>query len=144
MTLVSLAVAARQRATTEEGEIDEIWCVFDVEWPKNHPSLKEAIDRAHQNGIHLAISNPCFEIWLILHFQDYAKWSSNDDAHRLRRSHDGSKDKGLDPSKYMPLVGSASKRAANLDNYHKGNGTFFPDDNPSSGMHRLIAAIEPP
>jgi|ERR1022692_99631 RloB-like protein len=39
-TLVSMAAAARSRAIDEEGEIDEFWCVFDVEWPRNHPGLR--------------------------------------------------------------------------------------------------------
>ncbi len=30
-TLVALATAARSRAIDEEAEIDEFWCVFDVE-----------------------------------------------------------------------------------------------------------------
>ncbi len=143
-TLVSMAIEARRRAADEEGEIDEFWCVFDVEWPRNHPDLKEAAERARQAGIELAISNPCFELWLILHFQDHARWSDNDDARRLRRQLDGSPDKGLDAAKYMPLFGDAAQRAAELDERHRRNGTAFPDDNPSSGMHRLIATVEPP
>jgi hypothetical protein len=139
-----LAVAARERAVAEEDEIDEIWCVFDVEWPRNHPGLKEAVDRARGNGINLAISNPCFELWLILHFQDLTRWSDNDDVRRLRSGLDGSKDKGLDALRYMPFVQEAAGRAARLEDRHLRNDTPFPDDNPSSGMHRLIASVEPP
>jgi hypothetical protein len=31
-----MALDARSRAIDEEGEIDEFWCVFDVECPRNH------------------------------------------------------------------------------------------------------------
>lgn len=146
LTLVSLAVDARGKAMDEDGEIDEFWCVFDVEWPKNHPGLKEAIDRARQNGIELAISNPCFELWLILHLNDKnnGAWLDNDDARRLRRSLDGADDKGLDAAKYMPHRNVARRRAEALEKRHLANGTGFPHDNPSSGMHHLIAAVEPP
>jgi len=68
----------------------------------------------------------------------------NDDARRLRRKLDGSDDKGLDAAKYMPLTGDAARRAARLDKRHLQNDTLFPDNNPSSGMHRLFAAVEPP
>jgi hypothetical protein len=34
LTLVALAIDARSRAVAEEAEIDEFWCVFDVEWPR--------------------------------------------------------------------------------------------------------------
>lgn len=144
LTLVSLAVDARNRAEDEDGEIDEFWCVFDVEWPINHPGLKDAIKRARQNNIRLAVSNPCFELWLILHFQDKGAWLDNDDARRMRRSLDGAEDKGLDAARYMPLRNKAARRAAALEKRHLGNGTSFPHDNPSSGMHRLIVAVEPP
>jgi hypothetical protein len=143
-TLVSLAVAAHAKALDEEAEIDEFWCVFDVEWPRNHPGLNEAIEQARQNDIQVAISNPCFELWLILHFRDQGAWLDNDAARRARSRLDGSRGKGLEAAKYLPLTRDAARRAAELDERHQRNGTGFPDDNPSSGMHRLIASVEPP
>jgi hypothetical protein len=142
-TLVTRAIEARSRAIEEDAEIDEFWCVFDVEWPKNHPRLQEAIEEAALSDVHVAVSNPCFELWLILHFRDQAEWLNNAGARRLRSDLDGSSNKGLDPVRYMPLVGEAARRAAELDEQHRRSGTRFPRTNPSSGMHRLLAAIEP-
>jgi RloB-like protein len=142
-TLVSLAADARTRAIDEEGEIDEFWCVFDVEWPKNHPSLSEAIRQAHDNDIKLAVSNPCFELWLILHFQDHTSWLDNTGARRLRERLDGAPDKSLAPARYMPRVTDAARRAAALDVRHQKDGAKFPQDNPSSGMHFLVASVKP-
>jgi RloB-like protein len=144
LSLVSMASDARSRAVSEEAEIDEFWCVFDVEWPVNHPNLKEAIDQAHHNGIRLAVSNPCFELWLILHFQDQGRWLDNDQACRLRRRLDGSSGKGIDAAKYMPLTSDAARRAVKLDERHSRDSTPFPDNNPSSSMHRLLASVEVP
>jgi hypothetical protein len=143
LTLVSMAADARGRAISEEAEIDEFWCVFDVEWPVNHPNLKEAIDQAYYNEIGVAVSNPCFELWLILHFEDQNRWLSNAQATKLRRRLDGSSDKGLDAAKYMPFTGDAARRAMKLDERHSRDGSPFPNNNPSSGMHRLLAAVEP-
>jgi hypothetical protein len=143
LTLVALAIDARSRAVAEEAEIDEFWCVFDVEWPRNHPGLSDAARQARENDIRLAITNPCFELWLILHFNDHGAWLDNDDARRLRRALDGSTGKSLDAGKYMPLVGAAARRAADLERRHQKDATVFPHDNPSSGMHRLIASIQP-
>jgi hypothetical protein len=143
LTLVSLAIDARSRAVAEEAEIDEFWCVFDVEWPRNHPGLSDAVRQARENDIRLAITNPCFELWLILHFNDHGAWLDNDAARRLRRGLDGSSDKSLEAAKYMPLVAAAVRRAADLERRHHKNGAVFPHDNPSSGMHRLIASIQP-
>ena len=50
-------------------EVDECWCIFDVEWPKNHPNLfNPARQLAEAKGVRLVISNPCFELWLVLHY----------------------------------------------------------------------------
>ena len=143
LTLVEMARTAQRKAEEEEGEIDEVWCVFDVEWPRNHPGLLEAVQQASQAGINLAVSNPCFEIWLILHFQDQSAWLDNDDARHLRKRLDGSTAKEIEPARYMSSYEEAARRAFELDQRHEGNGTSFPHNNPSTGMHHLIAAVRP-
>lgn len=143
-TLVAMAIESLERATDEDAEIDEFWCVFDVEWPRNHPGLEEAVKQARANGVKLAVSNPCFEVWLILHFQDQGAWLDNNQARRLRRQLDGSNDKGLESARYMPVTAEAGRRAAELERRHLRDGTLFPHDNPSSGMHHLLKAVEQP
>ncbi len=53
LTLVKRAIDRKR-----EVEVDECWCVFDVEWPKNHPNLPQAVRLAAQHEIRLAISIP--------------------------------------------------------------------------------------
>ena len=142
LTLVTAAAEARERLVDEKGEVDEVWCLFDVEWPKNHPKLREAIALAEARDVRVAVSNPCFELWLALHFGDQTAWLDTRDAVRLRRSHDGSSGKGLDGPTYVTRRDDAARRARSLENRHMGNGTEVPDDNPSSGMYRFLAAIE--
>lgn len=142
LTLVQAAAGHRQRADETEAEIDEIWCIFDVEWPRNHPNLPQAITLANEARVNLAISNPCFELWLALHFQDQTAWLNNKQARRLRREHDAAIDKGLDGTRYMPLRHAAMVRSRSLEETHAGNDTEFPHNNPSSGMHRFIQAVE--
>lgn len=143
VALVRRAIAARDQALQSGGEIDEFWCVFDVECPQPHPGLLAAVNLAADHDIHLAISNPCFELWLVLHFAEHSRWLDNDAARRLRRHHDGQADKGLDAASYMTRRRTAATRAAQLDRRHTRDGNRLPDDNPSSGMHRLIATVEP-
>jgi hypothetical protein len=142
LTLVKIAIDARLRVKDEGGEVDEFWCVFDVESPINHPNLIEAVRLAKQHRINLAISNPCFELWLILHFCNYSAPLNTKDAIRRRRGCDGEKGKSIDATIYMPRRLSAASRAASLAKRHTSGGTFFPNDNPSSGMFRLLKSIE--
>lgn len=141
LTLVRSAMEQRRRTSIEKGEIDEFWCVFDVEWPKHHPNLTEALDLARRNSIKVAVSNPCFEVWLIFHFRNQTGFLNNDEARRGRRACDLRDDKSLDASLYMPRRAHASQHAAALDTMHRDNGTSFPNNNPSSGMHRLLKSL---
>jgi hypothetical protein len=45
-----------------------VWAVFDRD---DHPSVPEALTRARENGVDTAFSNPCFEVWPLLHLDDY-------------------------------------------------------------------------
>lgn len=137
LTLVEMAA---QRLA--DPEADECWCSFDVEWPKNHPNLFEDRQLAQAKGIGLVISNPCFELWLILHHRDLTKFVSTAEVESMSRKLDGRTGKSIDGSVYMPLRKQAARRAERLEQRHKNNGTSFPDDNPSSGMHHFLRALE--
>ncbi|WP_260190831.1 RloB family protein [Actinophytocola gossypii] len=138
LTLVRCAIDR-----SNDDEVDECWCVFDVEWPKQHPNLMRAIRLAQEHGIRLAISNPCFELWLILHLEDQTAFLDTAAAERLSRKLDGRSGKRIDGDRYVCLRDTAKERAARLARRHERNGTAFPQDNPASSMHELLAAIEP-
>jgi hypothetical protein len=128
---------------SKDPEIDSCWCLFDVEWPRHHPNLRQAIDLAQAHGINLAISNPCFELWLVLHHTDHRAFIETDPATKMSQDLDSRSGKSIEVVDYMPLRHDAVRRARALDRHHMGNGTEFPNDNPSSGMHHFIAALEP-
>lgn len=138
LTLVRLAI---DRAADDE--VDECWCVFDVEWPKNHPNLKAAIALARDHGIRVVVSNPCFELWLLLHFEDQTAFMDTDGAESRSRRLDRRPGKHIDAEKYLPLRHVAAGRAEKLARRHERNGTPFPEDNPSSSMFEFLAAVEP-
>ncbi len=47
----------------------EVWCVVDTELKKDSHSWKRGLDKAKAKKLNLAWSNPCFEYWLLLHFE---------------------------------------------------------------------------
>jgi len=137
LTLVEMAVAR-----LEDPEVDECWCLFDVEWPKHHPNLDSAIALASARGVKLAISNPCFEVWLILHHKDHTRFENTSAVEKASRLLDKRRGKTIDANLYMPLRQAASRRAAALDRRHARDGNSFPNNNPSSGMYRFLEAVE--
>jgi hypothetical protein len=99
---------------------------------------------AEANGVHVAVSNPTFELWLILHFRDRTSFITNSEARHIRAECDQSTGKEVDGSLYMDKRKDAAKRAILLGQKHIGDATRFPNDNPSSGMHLLIRSVAIP
>lgn len=65
-----LKAAADAEAVQERDDnlrYEEVWCVFDFD---QHPRVSEARQMAKDNGLKLAMSNACFELWLLLHLRD--------------------------------------------------------------------------
>ena len=61
------------RQEFDVGEDDELWACIDLDhWADaNHiANLRRVRQMAGQKGYRLAISHPCFEFWILLHFQD--------------------------------------------------------------------------
>ncbi|MFF2329165.1 MULTISPECIES: RloB family protein [unclassified Streptomyces] len=84
-SLVKAAIEHKKRALRSASdrwmEYDEVWCVIDVEAPVPHEGLADALKLAGQHGIEVALTNPCFELWLLLHFKDVSA-----DVHVGRRA----------------------------------------------------------
>lgn len=118
---------------------DEVWCVFDVD---EHPHLAEAIDLARRHDINLAISNPCIELWFVLHFADQTAYIDRHAVQRQAKQLLGC-DKSLTGAA-LELLGDgfdeAKARAQRLDEKHLGDGTQAPG-NPSSEVWRLVDVI---
>lgn len=118
---------------------DEIWCMFDIDV---HPNIDEALQKAVDNGIHLAISNPCIELWFILHFEDQTAHIERHDAQR-RSSDLLDCGKNLTPEAGNTLMAEfegARQRALALDAKHTGDGSPA-RSNPSSSIWSLIDSI---
>lgn len=127
----------RRRGSKQRGDFDEIWCIFDVD---QHPNLKQAVTEARRSGIYVALSNPCFELWLILHQQDQTAALHRHQAQRLAANLGITDSKRLQPGAIDILLTGypdAKRRAEALRVRHVGNDSG-PDANPSSNVWELI------
>jgi len=68
LAVVQQAIAEKEKAAARGENFDEVWCVFDVEQASQREQLSAAQTLAGKNEIQLALSNPCFEVWLLAHF----------------------------------------------------------------------------
>jgi len=131
--------AAAEAAARKEPYLlyDQVWCAFDVD---DHPRLQDALVQAKANGILVALSNPSFELWALLHFRDY--WASIDrrSARRLLKAVMPGYAKSLSLEAMTAGIADACVRAEVLEKRHKANGS---DGNPSSSVYRLCRVIMP-
>ena len=65
-TLVNMANSEYRREKRNGEQFDIVYCVFDRD---SHPQFDEASKTARDRGFKLARSWPCFEFWLLLHFE---------------------------------------------------------------------------
>ena len=124
-----------QEAESLLRQYDQAWAVFDVEAPGAHAiphaRLNQAIERAERAGIRCAISNPCFELWLLLHFRVQTAYINNEAARaKVRECGCGYDAKGFDFAKVWPHHQNAIQNAVSLDTRQRANSADPADRNP--------------
>lgn len=94
-------------------EKDQVWAVFDRD---THPNFKKAVNICQSNNIGVARSNPCFELWLILHEVEYDRPDYHHAVQKrleeLRPEYDSNKGKSLDCDDLVNRVEAAEQRSA--------------------------------
>jgi hypothetical protein len=135
-TLKREAANAARRERDENLSYDEVSCVFDVD---DHPKLDEARQMAIDNEIELAVSNPCFELWLLLHFRESPGMQHRHDLQKMMKPHVPRYDKSVDFERFSPNYESARLRATRLQRVADEDGD--PHRNPTTGVYRLTESI---
>lgn len=86
LTIVQTAVELRQSLILIKRKSKDsfdacfrVWAVFDRD---EHPHVEEALELAKANSIDVAFSDPCFEVWPLLHLIDYG---SQDHRHEVQK-----------------------------------------------------------
>ena len=152
MTVVQDAVESKlhreqiadQSAST--APYDQVWCVLDVD---QHPKLKDALALAEKHQINVALSNPCFEFWLLLHFGRFATTgqSRNQIQRELKRHIPGYCKGGNYCNLLLPGLRSAVEHAIDIwkAQWRITDPTAYNAlvSNPSTLVHKLIECLQP-
>lgn len=123
---------------------DQVWCVFDTEGRgRSEKELEEAVAVARALKYRVAISNPCFEFWYLLHFkyttasfQNCAKVVSELKKHYKRY-------KKSDPAfseKIFPNTDVAIKNSKDIFRRHGSNDPLR--CNPSTTVYKLVEILQ--
>ncbi len=132
------------------GSKDELWMIIDTDRWKNIPQIVEACKK--QNNMFVAVSNPCFEFWLLLHVKDIQEYSPQEQLNLLTNKKVSNRKRYIDkqiealigvfnklnprPELFLPHLVFAVEQARKLDNLN--------EDFPSalgSHIYKLIEKI---
>lgn len=131
------------KATKKSGFTNEFWAVFDKDEVPDG-TIKTVIREARDSNIQVGFSNPCFEIWAVLHID---KYSANVHRHDLQRwlkarmpKYDHEKKAIIDYAMIADSREIAKKRAKELLDSHKDCGAELA--NPSTTVYKLVESLE--
>ena len=124
----------------ESYDTDRIYCVFDVNGTVEEDLIR-AKKMASKHGMITCISNPCFEVWYLLHFDFSTCTLSNYDEvekELLKHIKDYSKTKDvfeiLQPNQHRAI-----SHAQKLDQHHKiSDNTTIRMCNPSTQVYAVV------
>ena len=126
---------------------DRIICLMDLDVDNSKAALIEDLKRKHTK-VEIIISNPCFEIWFLLHFTDHpTRENSSHNAKKQLERFIPHYTEGMDvlqKSKEIQLnYDIAIKNADNLQKEHLRNNIQISsaDANPYTDMGGLMKAI---
>ena len=146
VSVVEAAIEERQKLKHNKRwqPRDEVWAIYDGEEHRaaNAENWHRAIDMAHGNNVNLAVSNPCFELWFLLHFEDCYAAVDRVEVRRRLKKHIAEYDKSL-PVYTSYLRGhtdAAIARAKQIAAFAQ-QGDKPPHDNPCTGIGPLVALL---
>ena len=124
---------------------DILACFIDVDFKNGRDQeLRAAMKLARQNNISVFLSNPCFEIWYLLHFRYSTKlYGSNEEVIKELSSYISDYSKSKDVYDVIEnKIDQALLNTKRLESYHLENGT---NDRlkklPSTEAYKLIEMI---
>ncbi len=133
---------ARQKKERITPRYSEVWCVFDKDRNTDDVYNQLIAKRAKEENIHIAYSNPSFELWFLLHF-DYcdSRLSGKDCEKKLcNRMQEYSK---TDIELFNKLGAKQSVAIKNTETLMKmwEGKTDFAKHNPSTTVHELVEML---
>lgn len=143
VTLVDSAVARMREIRNSKNSFerkDQCWAVFDCD---DHVRVPDAIQRARDAGVGVAYSNPCFELWAVLHFEDHdapdGRRQIQKRLEQLMPKYKPDDGKLLDYSSVASTYPTAVGRAKKMTERRIAEGC--PLGNPFTGVHLLTETI---
>jgi hypothetical protein len=123
--------------------LDEAWLVVDTERKNDNTSWNRGLARAQSEQLKVAWSNPCFEYWLLLHFECIGRCFDGYDSVRPRlKRHLANYTKSADYfDRLAPRIPVALENARAIDRNQWQTTPKIMDRNPATSVHMLAERL---
>jgi len=141
--VIEEAIKRQKQNEISQKDGDQIWCVFDIDdFYKNNPKeFEKSLKKAEAKNIKIAYSNQCFELWLMLHFEQISTAISRKDYEKKLQTFfkkigiNYQKNSSDIFNKILPRQQDAIKRSKKLFKENK------PQNNPSTSIFLLVEEL---
>lgn len=142
MTVAKAALKESKKLKNSVGtQGDRVCAIFDRD---EHPGFNEAISFCIRHKILVGYTNPCFELWLIWHFENYGENSHRHDVQKkfagLVPAYDPAGKKTADFSILVDNLEAACARSKHHFEAREAEGAKY--GAPSSQLHEVIECIK--
>jgi len=138
--LVKYAISEARSRGVEFTKGDQVWIIFDRD---EHAHFDAAIEACDRNNFKVARSNPCFEVWLILHVEDFHRPDGRDEVYKhfcnLRPDYKEGKGRECNFSELIGSIQTAEERAEKQLEQRRREGAPF--GRPSTTVHELTRTL---
>jgi len=122
---------------------DTVWALIDLEGGHIYSKLTSPTEKAQQNDISIVLSQPCYELWTLLHLEDTGEHFQHCAAvlDRLRQRWKTKFGQQLGPkaqADYSKILGNRPQAASRAKMHHDNN----PRDPSWTQVFRIIEYIE--
>lgn len=77
--IIETCIKEKKDCSFEDNGKNSMFAIFDVDQNPNECNFDKLIKDAEQKNIKIILSNPCFELWLLLHYKQYNRSCTNED-----------------------------------------------------------------
>jgi hypothetical protein len=114
--------------STDTPAFEEVWCVLDSEGTTRVENLEKAMAAAEREDIRLALSRPCFEFWLLLHFEYTTRFFPNCKAagQDLEKHLPHYEKNSLPWDRLFPQLAQAVENTQRIRRHHQTAGSHEP------------------
>ena len=130
---------------------DELWMIIDRDKWTNISEISTLCQ--NEGNFYLALSNPCFEFWILLHIKDVSEYNTDEqkaifENRKVSKSkthlkrmlsellEDGYNESRPNPQRFFPNIDIAISRAKSLDNLNEDYPTGL-----GSHVYKLVEKI---